>query len=147
MQHDLAEHLIKEWLQGTKHLADATEQYTNLLYFEAELEEVTERLSELGVAANQVADEAHRGRGRPKGNSVLPWNYIYALAKDYRNSTGRKPGAGDGPFARFIYEFLTALGGDLEYESVVDAIKDVRARSLMRTAISKWGPSPFDDEG
>jgi hypothetical protein len=44
-------------------------------------------------------------------------------------------------------EFLTALGRrNLQYESVVDAIKDARRWALMRPAATKWGPSPFDDE-
>jgi len=143
-QYDLAGYLIREWLQGTKQLADATEQYRDLLYFELELEKITESLTKLEGAANQVADEAQRGRGRPKGNSVLPWNYIYALAGDYRNSTGRKPGAGSGPFSRFVWEFLIALGRpNVEYVSVVDAIKDTRSWARMHP---EPGPSPFDEE-
>jgi hypothetical protein len=39
-------------------------------------------------------------------------------------------------------EFLTALGrDDIEYESVIDEIKDERRRVLMA---SKGRPSPFD---
>jgi hypothetical protein len=75
----------------------------------------------------------------------LSRGFIEGLAGVYQNSTGVKPGAGEGPFARFVYEFLTAVGrGNIEYESVIDAIKDARARARMRPAGGRWGPSPFD---
>ncbi|MGP0084536.1 MAG: hypothetical protein ACLP0B_13030, partial [Steroidobacteraceae bacterium] len=52
---------------------------------------------------------------------------------------------GDGPFARFVWEFLTALGRTVnfgEYDSVVlYAIKGARLWSLKRRAL--W-QSPFD---
>lgn len=143
-QLDFAGYLIKEWLEGTRQLADATEQYEGLLYIEVKLDEVTKSLVELEVAAKQVADEAHKGRGRPKGSSVLPWNLIYALAGDYRWSTGLKPGRGDGPFARFVVVFLTAVGkGDINKLSLIDAIKDAPAHRLRD--IKGVRPSPFDD--
>ena len=96
------------------------------------------------MAANQLADEFHKGRGRPKGTAFLPWNYIYALAWDYRKSTGKKPGAGDGPFARFVREFLAAVGQDnVSQKYVTDAIKD--APTQARENSSKSTLSPFDD--
>jgi hypothetical protein len=65
----------------------------------------------------------------------LPGDFIEGLAEVYQKSTGSKPGAGDGPFAQFVYEFLTALGrGNIQYHSVVDAIKDTKVRARMRPA-------------
>jgi len=104
-------------------------------------------LAALETAACRAADEVPKARGRPKGSAFLSRGFIEGLAGVYQNSTGSKPGAGDGPFARFVYGFLTALGrGNIEYDSVVDAIKDTRDRARMRPASTKWGSSPFDDE-
>ena len=64
----------------------------------------------------------------------------------YRETTYTKPGAGDRPFAKFVREFLIALGrGNIEYESLIDAIKDARRWALKRPASTKWSPSPFEE--
>jgi hypothetical protein len=105
---------------------------------------VVEGLAALEAGAVRAADETHKGRGRPRGTSVLPPGCLIALASVYRSSTGSKPGAGDGPFAKFVLEFLTALGRrNIEYESVIAAIKDARTRSLQNP--TGWAPSPFDE--
>jgi hypothetical protein len=58
---------------------------------------------------------------------ILPQYYVEALATVYRTSTERKPGRGDGPFAQFVDEFLSATGQRmLEYPSIVDVIKAAR---------------------
>jgi hypothetical protein len=76
----------------------------------------------------------------------MPRDYIEALAAVYRDKTGSKPGAGNGPFAKFVMEFLTALGRrNIEYETVIKAIKDARRWTLKRPAATKWGASPFDE--
>jgi hypothetical protein len=145
---DLGNDLIKAWLEGTKELSDATDQFGDRLYIELEFyrkfDKALESLTELEAAANQAAaNEVHKGRGRPKGTSDLPWNYIYALAEDYRKSTGLKPGAGEGPFARFVRAFLTAIGQDEKSEDyVIDVIKDARIEARKNPRKSK--PSPFD---
>jgi hypothetical protein len=93
-----------------------------------EIERVAAILATLEAAASGAAVDLRSGRGRPKETAVLPRRYIYALAHVYRGSTGLKPGAGKGPFARFVYAFLTAVGQRvLEYHSVVDMIKDARS--------------------
>jgi hypothetical protein len=92
-----------------------------------EIEDVVASLDTLETAASRAVNNIHTGRGRPKGTVVLPLEYVCALADVYRTSTGLKPGAGDGPFARFAHEFLAAVGQRvLEYRSVVDVIKDAR---------------------
>jgi hypothetical protein len=118
-----------------------------LVRLDHEFEKVIASLAALETAARRAADEVLKARGRPRGSAFLSRGFIEGLAGVYQNSTGSKPGAGDGPFARFVYEFLIAIGRDnIEYESLVDAIKDTRARVRTRPAAAKSGPSPFDDE-
>jgi hypothetical protein len=80
------------------------------------------------AAALRTADDVP---AVPPGKTpILPRSFIIALAEVYRRSTGRKPGAGNGPFARFVVQFRAAL--DTSYkttdgnvdDSVIDAIKD-----------------------
>lgn len=146
---DLAGNLMKAWLEGTKDLDDATKQLSDLLYngleFHRKVEKVVESLADLEVAATQAAaNEVRKGRGRPKGTSDLPWNYIYALGWDYRKSTGLKPGRGDGPFAKFVREFLAAIGkrDEVSEDYAVDVIKNAPAQA--RGNAGKTIPSPFE---
>jgi hypothetical protein len=136
----LADHAgneLKSWLEGTKEFTEATEQYERLLYIEVEfgciVDNAAESLTELEMAANQLADEFHKGPGRPKGTSVLPWNYLRALEEDYRMSTGLEPKMGVGPFSEFVEEFLTAIGRDDDksphYDYVVEARKYARKQA------------------
>lgn len=84
-----------------------------------------------------VANDVPTKAGRP---ALLPRDCIQGLARVYRNNTGSKPGRSDGPFARFVSAFLTAVNRpDFEfgYDSVIDAIKD---------AHSRFKPSWFDEE-
>jgi hypothetical protein len=91
------------------------------------LEDTVANLSSLERAARRAVDDMRPGRGRPKGTVVLPTDCVRALAAVYQASTGRKPGKGKGPFAQFVYAFLTAVGQRvLAYQSVVDVIKTVR---------------------
>jgi hypothetical protein len=66
----------------------------------------------------------------PGKTPILPRSFIIALAEVYRRSTGRKPGAGKGPFARFVVQFRAALDSSQKIadgnvdNSVIDAIKD-----------------------
>ena len=129
--------LLKAWLDGTKEFTEATEQYSDLLYTEVEFgsifDKAAESLIELEVAANQLADEFSKGPGRPKGTSVLPWNYFRALEEDYRKSTGLGPKTDDGPFPKFVEKFLTALGRDdtktPHHDYVVEARKYARKQA------------------
>lgn len=141
---DLANDLTWAWWEGTSEYVDTAGQSVDLLYIEREFEKVVKGLAALQAGAIRAAGDAHKGRGRPRGTSVLPQSYIIALAGLYRDHTGLQPGAGEGPFARFVCAFLAALGRNYIAETtVIDAIKDARARALANP--SKWGPSPFDD--
>ena len=96
---DHGKNLLKAWLEGTKEFGETTEQYSDLLYTGVEFgrifDEATKGLTKLEVAASKLAEEFHKRPGRPKGTAILPWNFIHALAGDYRNSTGKRPGAGE----------------------------------------------------
>jgi hypothetical protein len=148
MRDDVGDDLFSAWCEASvRDDLDPTGPLT-LVRIDHELDKVIANLAALETAARRAADEVPKGRGRPKGSAVLTRGFIEGLAGVYRNSTESKPGAGDGPFAQFVYEFLIAIGRDnnIEYESVVDAIKDTRARVRTRPAAAKSGPSSFDDE-
>ena len=144
---DLANDLIGSWWHGTAEYAEADGHFVDLLYIENKFKKMIKKLTVLESAATRAADEVQRGRGRPRGTSVLSPQYIYALANLYRDHTGLKPGAGKGPFVRFTMAYLTAIGhaniGSVAEATVIDAIKDLRART--RRNPGKWAPSPFED--
>jgi hypothetical protein len=139
-QDDVGNDLFSAWCDANvRYDIDPTPPLT-LVRIDDEFEKVIASLPALEIAALRAADEIPKKDGRPRGTALLRWDFIEVLAKIYRNSTGSKPGAGDGPFARFVYEFITALGRrNVEYSSIVDAIKDTRSQVRMRS-------SPFDDE-
>jgi hypothetical protein len=147
MQDDVGNDLFSAWCEANvRYDIDPTPPIT-LVRIDHEFEKVIASLAALETAACRAADEVPKARGRPKGSAFLSRGVIEGLAEVYQNSTGSKPGAGDGPFARFVYEFLAAVSrGNIEYESVVDAVKDTRARVRTRPAATKSGRSPFDDE-
>jgi len=65
------------------------------------------------------------------------------LESVYRNITKRNAGAGDGPFFRFVTEFLTAVGRERSDETVIEAIKAARKREEKHPATSRWGRDDF----
>ena len=143
MQDDVGGALCSSWWEGTSEYAEAEGRFVDLLYIKREFEKAVTSLAALETAAIRAAGDVPTRPGRPKGTAILPWDFIEALAAQYRDTTGSKPGAGDGPFAKFVMKFLSALGRNIEYESVIDAIKDARTRSLQNS--SGWAPSPFDE--
>jgi hypothetical protein len=138
----LANDLICGWWEGTSEFSDAAGGFVDSLHIQHEFEKALESLTALHTGAVRAASGAHKGRGRPRGSAVLPPDYIDALALVYRNSTGSKPGAGDGPFAKFVQRFLSAMGRRVTKAHVIDTIKGVRKHSLKNPASE---PSPFDD--
>jgi hypothetical protein len=162
MQDDVGVALRASWWEGTSEYAKAKRFFVGLFYmyskgqgrfvdierkFKKVVEKEMARLSALEAAAIRAADDVPTRRGRPKGTAILSQGDIELMAGQYQDTTGLKAGAGDGPFAKFVMEFLTALGrSKIQYESVIDAIKDARRWALMRPAATKWGPSPFDEE-
>jgi hypothetical protein len=143
MHDDVGAALCTSWWEGTSEYAEAGGRFVDLLYIDREFEKVVASLAALETAAIRAASNVPTARGRPKGTAILPQSYIEALAVGYRDWTGLKPGAGVGPFAKFVSQFLAALGRNIEYESLIDAIKDARTRSLQTP--SGGAPSPFDE--
>jgi hypothetical protein len=99
-------------------------------------------LATLESVALRAAAAIPTKRGRPKGTANLPWDFVATLGIIYRQSTGLKPGASSGPFARFVEKFLAAIGRSYCFESVVDDIKNSRVRAQN----SSWSSSPFDKQ-
>jgi hypothetical protein len=62
--------------------------------------------------------------GRPHDRALWPGD-VEHLAELYAESTGRKPGSGKGPFARFVQSVLSALGQNVSESHVIDVIKIV----------------------
>jgi hypothetical protein len=162
MQDDVGDALRASWWEGTSEFTKARRFFLGFFYmyangrgrfvdierkFKKVVEKEVARLGALEAAAIRAADDVPTTLGRPKGTAILSWGDIEGLAAVYRSTTGSKPGAGDGPFAKFVMEFLTALGRrNIKDESVISAIKEARRWALKRPAADRWGPSPFDEE-
>ena len=122
-----------------------------------EFDKVFAGLATLETAASRAADDVPATkRGR---HPILSRDDIWNLAALYRDSTGLIPGTGDGPFAKFVVEVLTAQGrynddedqgkrvpGAIKHEGVIDAIVDTRKWALTDPTVRKWAPSPFEEE-
>lgn len=122
-----------------------------------EFDKVSAGLATLEAAALTAADDVSATkRGR---HPILSRDDVWNLATLYRDSTGSIPGAGAGPFAKFVVEVLTAQGrynddedqgkrvpGAIKHEGVVDAIVDTRKWALTDPAVRKWASSPFEEE-
>ena len=113
-------------------------------------EEFDKRVADLAVletAAFRAAETVRKKKGRPPGSTILPHDFIVNLERAYRDITKRNAGAGPGPFARFVQEFLTALGRIYPQQTVIEAIKDAKKREGKHPATSHWGRDLFDDIG
>jgi hypothetical protein len=99
-------------------------------------------LAALETAAVRAAGEAHEERARRSGprKRTMLLDYVSTLAAVYRESTGAKPGAGHGPFVRFVCAFLAAIRTNISEDYAVVQ----NARSWWRTR-GNWTSSPFDD--
>lgn len=143
MKDDIGTDLFKACFAGTKMplAAAATmdeEGSSFLISITNEVKKAAAGLATLETAARAAALAANTPTkvGRPP---VLPRDCIHGLARVYRSSTGSRPGRGNGPFARFVFKFLTAVdrpGNEFDYDSVVGAIKNAHLQSK---------PSMFDE--
>jgi hypothetical protein len=105
-------------------------------------------LATLERLARKASDNVRAKRGRRRGGAVLSVDHVHGLASIYRQSTGRKPSVGEGPFARFVRAFLTAIGeGDrLKDDYVVEMIET--ARNQIRDGHPDWWAiSAFNPNG
>lgn len=137
-------HWFIEWAE-----ANGNPDFTNPIIerFEKQFDKKVAGLAVLETAAFRAAETVRRKKGRPPGTAVLSHDFIISLQSTYRNITKRNAGAGPGPFARFVKEFLTALGRECTTQSVIEAIKDAKKREERHPATSRWGRSLFDGIG
>jgi hypothetical protein len=137
---EIGSELMDAWVETTHDttLADVTHIYRE---FPREFEEAIKGLAHLQEAAVRAATQIKIKRGRPEESSYS--FAIYWLAHIYRSYTGSRPGAGDGPFARFVEAYMSALGRGIVYDSLVDIIKASRVKAQRRH--SELTPSPFEN--
>ena len=135
--HDIALTQIKPWLDGNIRFADATEEFLNKLNiavtFDRKIERALKGLLELVEAANEAADEVHKGRGRPDGTSLLSQNHTFELAEIYKSNAGQGPIKGAGA-ADFIQQFLIAAGEEnaTKKDSGFEGLKYVRRKAKKK---------------
>jgi hypothetical protein len=134
MQEGIGGDLFKAWFAENKvPLASAThfkDGQSVLTLVADELKKAVAGLATLETAAfaAAAANAVPPKSGRPP---LLPSQCIEGLARVYRGNTGSKPGRGDGPFARFVHEFITAVNRpnfEFKYDGVIDAIKNAHDR-------------------
>lgn len=137
-------HWFLEWAQanGNPDLTDP-----RIYRFEEEFDKTVACLKTLEAAAFRAAETVRRGRGRPRGTTAIPHILILNLEGVYREFTKGRAGAGPGPFARFVKQFLTALGRDYPNGSVVNAIKAAKRREEKFPTTRQWGRDLFDGVG
>ena len=147
MQDDVSNDLFSAWWEGTDEPLSVVRDDNGSIVLVRTAEELFKEavadLAALETAALRAASEAHeRTRHRGRRRWTVPPDCINALWVLYRGSTGVEPGAGHGPFVRFVCAFLAAIRANVSEDYVVDLVKD--ARSQVRGNSSKWGPSPFE---
>jgi hypothetical protein len=92
-------------------------------------------LAALGAAVREACQDIPLKSGRPHARVLWPAG-VEHLAELYAKSTGRKPGSGMGPFARFVYAVLSALGQNVSEDYVIDVIKGAHlARAKSRPGV------------
>ena len=152
MQDDVGDDLFSAWCEGTDEpsasvVSNGDGSFAMVRVPEQMFNKAVASLAALETAAVRAADgarEKRAGRGRPKGTKVLPTVHVLVLAARYRESTGTKPGAGRGPFVRFVFAFLSALDrANITEDYVVELVQN--ARSWARAHPNEGGLSPFDD--
>jgi hypothetical protein len=154
LENDAGGDLFYAWWGGPSD-PDADGVCLGQSHFEHAFRKEVAVLASLAEAADRAAKDVPAADGRPKGTRVFGKKFIVALAAVYRFTTREKPGAGDGPFAKFVCAVLDALGlyndaegermaDKLTYLSIVDLIKEARAWSLAPPFDGLWG-SPFGE--
>jgi hypothetical protein len=79
-------------------------------------------LAALEAAFREACKDIPVKRGRSHDRALWPTE-VGRLAEVYIESTGCKPGSGKGPFARFVYSVLSAVGQNVSEDHVIDVIK------------------------
>jgi hypothetical protein len=145
LQTDVGDDLFSAWWEATGSEYAKPDGTFDPRDLERKFKEEVKSLGVLEDAALRGEDHVKRAKlGKPP---VLTRDDIWSLAAIYRESTGSTPPATDGPFAKFVMEFLIATerADEIEYDSLVEAIKAARRWALRDQVARKWGPSPFDE--
>jgi hypothetical protein len=116
MQDDVGDDLLSAWLERTDEprasvVRNDDGSFALVRIADEMFKEAVAGLAALETAARRAASEAREqraGHSGPKRATML-LDYIGTLAALYRDSTGAKPGAGLGPFVRFVCAFLAAI--------------------------------------
>jgi hypothetical protein len=148
LQDDVGDDLFSAWWEETNEppgsmVRNSDDSIALVPNADEKFREAVTGLAALEAAARQAVSEAHdkrTGRGR---TGTVPPDCIDTLWLLYRDSTGMEPGAGHGPFVRFVCAFLAAIRANVSEDHVVDLAQ--KARSRAHTTPSKEGSSPFDD--
>jgi hypothetical protein len=146
LQDDVGDDLFSAWWEGTKEPLSVVREEDGSIVLVRTVNEMFKEavtgLAALETAAVQAASDAYgerTGRNGPRKSSML-LDYIGALAAVYLESTGVKPGAGHGPFVRFVCAFLAAIRTSISEDYAVELVQN--ARSWARTR-GNWTSSPF----
>ena len=150
MQDDVGDDLLSAWWEATNEprasvVRNDDGSFTLVRIADETFKDAVAGLAALETAALRAASEAHEkhaGRSGPRRGTWL-LDCIGTLAALYRDSTGAKPGAGHGPFVRFVCAFLAAIRANISEEYVVELVQN--ARSWARINRGNWTSSPFDD--
>jgi hypothetical protein len=146
MQDDVGNDLFAAWWEGTNETVVRDDDGSVVLVrtINEMFQEAVTGLAALETAAVRAASEAHEERARRSGprKRTMLLDYVGTLAAVYRESTGAKPGAGHGPFVRFVCAFLAAIRTNISEDYAVELVQN--ARSWWRTR-GNWTSSPFDD--
>lgn len=145
IRDDLGDELCRVWRKRRGKRPEAQQPQQDPLHTEQEFRKAVENLAALEIAALCAIREIPKRNGRLGGNGILPYGVIIILGRLYLGNTEVSPGAGPGPFARFVLEFLSALGHrNVVYHSVTEAIKNARKADQMLPVVSDMRPSPFN---
>jgi hypothetical protein len=134
-QDHIGSDLFSEWFDGLPREPRGTvvrddDGSLGVVYFsEIDFKQMIASLRDFQAAVLRAANDVPTTAPGPAAS--LPQGVIGGLADAYQELTGRKPGAGTGPFYRFVMEFRAALDpiykskdekGDVD-ESLVEAVK------------------------
>jgi hypothetical protein len=139
MQNDVGDRLFSSWCEGTNEpLVSIVRNVDGSLAAvrgpEEAFKNAVASLRGLEAAALAAASTVQLpGRGRQRGTAVLPAGYIEVLATLYREATGKKAGAGSGPFVRFVCAFLAACSANIPEEYVAELAQAALSSARIHT--------------
>jgi hypothetical protein len=98
--------LFEEWCKA-RGIPDFTDRHADI--FNDAIADLIAGLAYVETAASRAAERVRQKPGRPGGTGVLQHDFIMSLESTYRDITGKRGGAGPGPFAQLVTKFLQAL--------------------------------------